>query len=653
MVPEVDKEQELLAKIRELESLQESRQEERQELAPAAREAEKKFHNLEAVLQQVRDSYNAAALELNQKNSRIREIDSATKNDKLRLEQLKRERDRLLDAKAINEKYLAQVEEFKNKCLNAAWRKENRTDGLGAKPHQIDGAVHLAITQRALLGDPRGLGKTLTSLVTTDLLDAQKLIVVTPADTVKNWVRELNLWTPHRLAVPMKKFNKAERTALLGIIRKLPQWALVTNYEAWAADYDVIKELVNLTADTLILDESHHIMTMKSLQNRGVQDIRYGVNTCPRCLVPMLHEKVGLREPVLKEYSCWCGHKGPLDDFLSIKNVIEMSGTPILNKPQELYPQLRLIDIENFPSEKLYLRDFCVRDKETGRWYWSYGGEKRVTKILGPRYLARTRDAAGVILPPVGEIQHTIDMDELKERYPRQHEAYWQIHKYAEIALNPDYALPMPNQVAALMRLRQVLVWPAALQSKMVDEHGKQRIINLNVEESWRIDLAAEKIRELNEEGERCIVFSQFRGGLDELARRLGPRTAVYHGDVSERVRDQIQLDFDVKTAPVQPRWDNVCAVYKSGGTGLNFNTATHMFMLDLEWNPGKEDQATGRMDRMGQTRDMYVHKFYVSNSVDYWMQEIIDMKAEMVEGFMSQAELMQSAFDKLRNGEM
>lgn len=66
-----------------------------------------------------------------------------------------------------------------------------------ALQHQIEGAKHLATAKRAILGDKMGLGKTLTSLIACDMLQAQKILVVVPDDVVSNFVREIQHWAPH------------------------------------------------------------------------------------------------------------------------------------------------------------------------------------------------------------------------------------------------------------------------------------------------------------------------------------------------------------------------------------------------------------------------------------------------------------------------
>lgn len=645
----VDNNDLISTEIERLESELEAKRAQRTELLPQTRQLKEERDKLELLLRQVRQQFLTVENQYESNKQAIDKLDRQGKEERERLETLRRERDRLLEAKKIDAKYLEQVDAFRNSCLEALWRSENRSDGLGAKTHQIEGAIHLAVTERALLGDKRGLGKTLTSLIALDMLDAQKVIIVAPTDALDNWIREIKLWSPHRFPVKLAGVTKGQREVILGGLKRAPQYALVINFEAWKNDYTLIKDLVNLCADSMIVDESHHIMTSSSLQNKGVQDIRYGINTCPRCMIPKLNRPL---TSLQEEYTCWCGHEGLIDEFCTIKHVFPMTGTSILNKPQELFPQMRLVD-PKFDRERDYLRDFCKRTV-TGRWVFQEGAEEGLLYKIGPRYIARDRSSAGVVIPPVEEIVHSISMNDLKSSHPLQHEAYLQVRDFAEVALNPDVAMSMPNQAVALMRLRQVLIWPAALSSEFVDEEtGRVYKINLDVKESWKLDFIEQEIKELNEDGERVIVFSQFRDGMHELGRRLGERTAIYDGSTRPAVRNAIQLDFDAKTAPARPTWNNVLCNYKSAGAALNFNTANHMYLPDREWNPGKESQAIGRMDRMGQTRDSYVHKLFVGSSVDGWMDDIIEQKKNMVGGFLSEAEVMRNAYEKLRDGEM
>lgn len=640
---DIGRKDEIYKRIVELESTLDRQRIERIDLTAIAKQQQKERDAAYEMYLKVQEHYQTQEMNYRKSSSQIREMDEIGKLSKEELERLKRELSRMHDIDQVNARYAEQVESFKSKCLDSAWRAENRTDGMGALPHQLDGAIHLAVAERAILGDKRGLGKTLTALITLDLKDARKVIAVVPSDAVDNFIREAQLWTPHRTPFKLSGMSKGQRDFVLPILRKLPEFLVVLNYESWRLDEHLIPDLIALQADTIIADEAHHAKTMKTVQGAGLQEIRYGVNTCPMCLNPTLKKVEN------KEYQCWCSTTGPITDFCTIKNVIPMTGTPIKNRPQELFPLLRIIDIKNFDDESKYLADFCKKNKD-GKWTWRFNGEKELMKKIGPRYLARDREAAGVIIPPVGEVEHFATMNELKSSHPRQHEAYLQAREYAEIALNPDTAMAMPNHITALLRMRQILVWPAAIKMEL-PELGYS--VHLDVKESWKLDMLEEQIKEINDEGERVIVFSQFKDGLHELGRRLGARSAIYDGSTSPKHRNAIQLDFDVKTAPASPLWDNVLCNYKSAGEALNFNTATHTFAPDREWNPGGEGQAIGRMDRIGQTKDTYFHKLMVGTSVDTWMDSIIREKADLIGGFETEADLYKQAYDALRRGEM
>jgi len=236
--------------------------------AAAAKEKE-----VEEALKVIRMQYaiaHDAADELRNKNISLkRQIE----NESFRLEELKRELKREKDKAKIDAEYLAQVEAFKNKCLDAAWRKENRTDGMGAMPHQIDGAIHLAVAGQALLGDKRGLGKSLTALITSDFCDSRRIIAIVPGDTMDNFIREIKRWAPHRSPIKLGKMSKGQRDFLLPVLRNSVEYVLVLNYEAWRRDPQLIEDLKELRADTLILDEAHRAKTMSSNSAQGIHKL--------------------------------------------------------------------------------------------------------------------------------------------------------------------------------------------------------------------------------------------------------------------------------------------------------------------------------------------------------------------------------------------
>jgi SNF2 family DNA or RNA helicase len=625
--------------------------------------------SIEDALQQLRDQFQAVNYRFNQKNIEIQNAQAHGKELERKLNSLKREKQRQADSAEIRERMRREHSAFAEKCLEAPWRAENRSDGLGALPHQIEGAISLAVAKTALCGDKRGLGKTLTSIVWADLVEARRILCIGPSDTMDNYIRELQLWAPHRSPIKLGKLNQAERNLMLKILKSQDEFVIVMNYEAWRKDTTLVQSLIDLQADTVILDESHRAKTMKTSTYRGVRSIIHATNCCPNTSPDgtpcrsMIFTSVGSFE-----LSCdVCGYVDKRKEFKSAKHVLSMTGTPILNKPQELVANLTLVDPEHFPpfaksTERDFLLDFCTRDPHTGHWHWCYGGEKKVMEKIGPKYLARDRKMAGIIVPPSQPVEHLISFDEVLEKYPQQAGVYQQVRDYAQLMLDPsgDKAVAITEFVTVLLRLRQAITWPGGITlrwKEYLDPAGDafiQREKKLEVYESIKIDKAEEIAREVIEEGERVVLFSQFSTTLTELHKRLGPRSVIYAGETNDTLRNRIQLDFDPKTVSDNPEWDIVLCNYKAAGEGLNLHAASQEIILDEAWNPGTRDQAHGRIDRMGQTRDTTVHTIRVSNTVDTFMRDLIEEKEQMIGGFDSlYAELRRRAYDALTKREM
>lgn len=639
---------EVLRRLQEIESSLDEKRGERDKLGEIVKSLSPQEEGLQTAYEELRKKLEEVRTELRKAKTVIHDINSDGRELNYEKAQLERELSRIADIERINAEYLAQVEAFREKTLAAIWRKENRDDGLGAFTHQIEGGIHLAVAKQALLGDKRGLGKTLTALIYLDLLEARKVVIICPNDLMGNMEREIQFWAPHRSVFKLGKMGKGQRDFMLPVLKTLPEFVVILGYSSWRRDPQLIEDVIALRADSLLLDEAHHGKTADTLTARGIRDIRFGINRCPECLdEPQWFSEMVQYDADSPVYATCvrCGHNGLITDFSTIQNVLPMTGTAIMNRPQELFPQLHLIDPKNFQTESDFLDDFC-RQGSGRHWTWSYQGESKLVSKIGPRYLARSREDTDVIIPPTTPMEHIITMDEMRESHPNQWKAYEQGRQWGKIVLNPEKetVLSMPEWITVILRLRQILVWPAAIELKVKDaKTGEVSVLDhLDVEESIKLDKAEELIKEFVDEKERTVLFSMFKPGLHVLQQRLldqGIRVAIYDGSTTDRQKTAIELDFDPKHASKENyQWDVVLCNYKSAGEGLNLNAATQLILLDRYWNPAGEDQAAGRINRIGSTRDSMIHKIMVEQTVDTWMAALIQEKADLVHGFESQA---------------
>lgn len=555
-----------------------------------------------------------------------------------RLEQVKQEQARLV------EEFQEHAKELDELTRDAVWRqgiKQENGDIHKAFPYQIEGGKKLAVAKRGILGDKRGLGKTLTGIVWADMAQARKMILIAPNDVVSQFEGELREWAPHRTIFSMSGLNPPSRKMVFGLLSHVNEFIITLNYEAWRRDKTIIDGLVALGVDTIMLDEAHRAKSSDKITARGIFQLAFRPNRCDKCdyssnvLGPWQHNgKIDDKFTFYSERDR-IDHKCPVCQeplTTTVKNVLSMTGTPILNKPQELFSLLFLVNPLAFPSENKFLNDYCYIGYN-GRWQFVAGGLQRLTKFMSAFFVQRTRDDIGIDIPPPAITVHSIEKDKIK--YAKQYAAEKDINTKATMMLEDGTRKDIFFILELILRQRQCMVWPAGIV--LTDPDTKEVIGNFDVEESQKLDEITEFLSELCEEGERTIVFSQFKPPLYELQKRFekkGVSVTMATGDQSKIHKQAVMHDFDLKTAPENPRWQVCFATYKAFGTGINLNAARHMIIVDDEWNPGNEDQAIGRIDRINSVDQANVHIFRVKNSIDDFMAQILEEKRNITTGF-------------------
>ena len=528
-----------------------------------------------------------------------------------------------------------------------------------ALPHQWEGIKFLASAERAILGDEMGLGKTLTAIAALDLVKSKRALVICPAEVTSNFLREVKRWAPHRKVVSIHGQSKMERNAVLSLVAHFEPVVVIVNYEAWRKDLSLLDRLMDIQFDTLIADEAHMVKGTNTDAFSGVKKIALIPNTCLYCGGLLIKDDD-------REYRYCpnrCGSDGATER--SIKNLWMMTGTPILNAPEDLYPMLYLIDSQVFPYKNSYLRDYCVLDYDRNKYVFRPGGLDSLVLKLSGRYLARNLQSAGVVLPPQDVIFHTVEFED--DTYLLQQDVIKQLKKHAQIVLSEDNKMNAIGVLALITRQRQANVWPGGIKvwEYPKDEYGlplkdEPKILVFDageIRESIKIDKVVDLVLEHGViGGNRVAVFSQFKTGLAELESRiggLGLRVVRFDGDTPNNLKSAIKTNFD-KSAGEEAKWDIVLCNYKTGGIGLNLTAATHTIIMDEEWNPGKRDQAYARTHRMGQDEQTFVHVVRLSHTVDTWLADLIADKEDLIGGFDSAtSDIQRKMLDAIKDGKL
>ena len=487
-----------------------------------------------------------------------------------------------------------------------------------ALPHQWQGALTLSHFGNAMLADTMGLGKTLTSIAYLDMLSyerdgrmefgAKKVLVIVPNDLVSEFGREFRQWAPHRSVLPIAGANANVRNMVNHVLNDVDNVTVVINYESLRLDHSWITDI---HWDAVIIDEFHNA---KDSDGTAFDRIKRIDSTY----------------------------------------FLPMTATFILNSPEDIFPALNLIMPDTFNDIKIYRSVFCSQDYR-GKWTFQHGGEKALMTRVGARLVKRSLSDAGVELPRKTEHDIIIGREDISERQ-------WQVMKDVDDALIAvgDSSYPIQAAIAQITRQRQAACYPAGIEIKMTEA-------DYNIQKNWgmnpvpvgttllkvpddvpsvKIDMAVERLVRITKAGKRAVVFSQFKTALVALEKRLndmGIRAVRFDGDTKEDLRNLIKRDFkrtNDERDNEPSRWDVVLCNYKTGGVGLTLTRATYLLKLDEEWNPGKTNQATARIWRIGQTEPVLIETMRVDKSVDMWMKSLLEMKQAIVDGLDNEVDM-------------
>ena len=178
--------------------------------------------------------------------------------------------------------------------------------------------------------------------------------------------------------------------------------------------------------------------------------------------------------------------------------------------------------------------------------------------------------------------------------------------------------------LAFLMRLKQICNHPSQWLGDGVWAEG----------DSGKLARLRDIVEVIAARQERALVFTQFKETTAPLAAFLGSVFGqpglVLHGEMEVKKRKDLVRRFqEDESVPF------FVLSLKAGGTGLNLTAASHVIHFDRWWNPAVEDQATDRAFRIGQTRNVLVHKFICQGTVEERIDQMIESKKQLAEDLL------------------
>ena len=181
--------------------------------------------------------------------------------------------------------------------------------------------------------------------------------------------------------------------------------------------------------------------------------------------------------------------------------------------------------------------------------------------------------------------------------------------------------------IVFLSRTKASALLPAPFakdRSKLEDRSGKLKRL-------------VEMLEQVLGNNEKALIFTQYATMAEMLSEFLSARFRVLANSLTgESTTDE--RDNLVETFQTDSKSPILILTPKAGGVGLNLTAATHVFHFDRWWNPAREDQATDRAYRIGQTKSVNVHKFVCVGTLEERIAEMLDEKRSLSTELLSDA---------------
>lgn len=438
-------------------------------------------------------------------------------------------------------------------------------NNLDYLPFQKAGIAYALKRSNVLIADEMGLGKTIQAIgvINTDN-NLNKILIICPASLRLNWYKELNKWLVRDLTISIikDKFNDTN----INII-----------------NYDILhkfeKELQSINWDCLIVDEAHYIKNPKTKRSKQVRKLK-------------------------------------------AKRKIFLTGTPIVNRPIELWPIINYLDPQTWNNFKYFAFRYC--NAHYNGYGWDFSGannlEELQEKLRTTIMIRRLKKDVLTELPPKYRQIIEIPANGWKKLIKKENEIY---EKYQEMLI----------ELLAQLEISKV--------SDNIDDY-KEAIKNLksglkvlfeemsNIRHEIalaKVPIVIEHIKLLLDSEEKVVLFAHHKDVIEQIYNTFKDIAVKVTGDTKLKDRQEAVEKFQN-----DPNCKLFIGSIKAAGVGFTLTASRTVVFAELDWVPGNMTQAEDRCHRIGQNSSVLVQHIVLEESLDARIAKILVQKQEIID---------------------
>lgn len=461
--------------------------------------------------------------------------------------------------------------------------------------HQEEAVKFLLSRKKALLADDQGLGKSLSATSASIIGGFKKILIICPASLKSTWKRELSTFIPENDIAIIKSNN----------------W--ISDKKYTIINYDII-DLHHKIAKDKIIEEKHKYdkygnpkldqngnqiieikekwfksrkkdAKLKALSESNLYQSNFDLVIIDEC--HKLSNNSSIRYEMIMDFL----------EKSNIEDVYLLSGTPMTNKPINLFHVMSLIKHPVCENFEYFVKTYCdgkqIENKSTHRKIWLTGGSSNLDELMEKvknSYLRRLKsDIPGMVNKTIHQRYYDLSDDE-KFVYDK----LWDDYEESQIQLGNDN---LNKELTEGILLRQFV---------------SNAMIKNTIELS----------NEFLEDDKKVFIACCFNEEISELKKYFGDKAVIYKGGMSIKQKDDAEKRFmtDPKTTVFI---GNIIAA----GVGLTLTSSHICIFNSYDWVPGNNLQMMDRVHRIGQKNDVEVYFQLFNNTISEHMWETIIRK--------------------------
>ena len=435
---------------------------------------------------------------------------------------------------------------------------------------------------RALIADEQGLGKTVQALVFLYRNpDAYPALVVCPSSLKLNWQREARKWL------------KCTTQVLKG---KTPHEIL--DKQITIINYDIANywkdELVFHEFNTVILDEAHYIKNSRTQRTKAIKRIT--------------------------KYS---------------KNLVALTGTPIENRPIEIYNVVNLLNPKLFPNFWQFAQRYC--GAKHNRFGWDFTGASNTMELhrILTNFVMIRRKKIDVLteLPPKIISNIPLQIDNRNEYHAAEKDFITYIGNKFENDIR-KLAGTISKDIETFKKMGVDLIDESKIQewkeNKLEQASKAPVLVQIEILKQLavkgKLNQVIEWIENFLETGEKLVVFAIHKMVVSALTEKFGKIAVKIDGSTT-----MMQRQASVDAFQNNPNIKLFIGNMKAAGVGITLTAASNAAMIQFPWSPAELEQASDRVHRITQTKQVTIYNLVGVNTIEEEIIRLLDKKRGVI----------------------